>query len=708
MFNLTELQAKLKYNFTNPALLESALNRDPKRIDTSKAAGGAGTSITEIIPNYEHLEFVGDRVINLYVTYRLSKLHPTWTPKELSEAYIHFTRNSDAAATHGGPFYRIAKAIDLKSHIVLKPGEALDKHGKRGKLNKAKTEEGLLSDHMEAVVGAIFLDLEGNTLKLYPILDELFNPLGLLNDDLKSVTEFGASLISSAESSAETESVAETVATKQRFFELIAAGHHEELEKAALTVDQETASQGLMIAVLNKRDNIISYLFKNHTIDSSDIEEILEDDTLSISIRASLTKHLKKLTGKVFSVFAGMAAMSIKDDDTDESSADTKLTLEETRFLALAEAGNHQSLMKENLTVAASIAIQGLRLAITHRRTNVLPYVIERYGIATSTLEDMLHIETGLAAEIKGYLERQIKKRKDLSTSIPKAPHRSTITIPGTKSPLMTTPGKAAGGAGTTLTVDEACFLRLAEIGNHQELLKKKLNVSLPVVMEGLKIAIIHHKANIVPHIIAEYDPEGTATSSILISEIKLTSETKKYLEKKIKKKPKIKAISPAMEDHKPELFEGYIIRRVIGDGNCFFHAVVDQLSDLGIMAEDGSPYTHELLRTLVLTHVHAHPDLRAFFTTSDLIDLSRLGGWVSEQAVRALADLLKLEFQILRSDGAAHPPIIRGAGVIEVPIIRLLYNGSTHYDSLKSVSTATLFFGTRGDPTVNPKELRF
>ena len=58
-------------------------------------------------------------------------------------------------------------------------------------------------------------------------------------------------------------------------------------------------------------------------------------------------------------------------------------------------------------------------------------------------------------------------------------------------------------------------------------------------------------------------------------------------------------------------------MQKVPGDGNCFFHAVADQLNHAGILADDGSVYTHELLRALVLTHVATNDHLMGFFTDS-------------------------------------------------------------------------------------------
>ncbi|HYF97832.1 MAG TPA: ribonuclease III domain-containing protein, partial [Coxiellaceae bacterium] len=165
---LEELQHKLNYYFKNAELLNRALSRN---VITS-----ASTDEAEVLPDYEHLEFVGDRVLNLCITTLLSKLHPSWTPHQLQSFYVHYTRNTDDAALHGGPLYRIAKDLELESHLTLKPGEKLDRKGTRGKLKagKGKTKEGLLADHMEALLGAVYLDSDHNLNKVISIVETLF------------------------------------------------------------------------------------------------------------------------------------------------------------------------------------------------------------------------------------------------------------------------------------------------------------------------------------------------------------------------------------------------------------------------------------------------------------------------------------------------------------------------------------------------------
>ena len=134
------------------------------------------------------------------------------------------------------------------------------------------------------------------------------------------------------------------------------------------------------------------------------------------------------------------------------------------------------------------------------------------------------------------------------------------------------------------------------------------------------------------------------------------------------------------------DLFRGYVVQRVDGDGNCFFHALADQLNQKNIPDAEGHAYTHETLRMIAYTHVLEHEGLRGFFTNEDLIDLSQLKGWVGHETIQALADLMGLEFQLMRNDGQPDVSVRPVGDAPAGPVIRLLYNG-VHYDSLREAS---------------------
>lgn len=69
--NLVEFQEKLRYQFHDIGLLQHALDHRVYRTEN-----GVETRY------FEHLEFLGDRALNLCIAEILSNLHPSWSPKE--------------------------------------------------------------------------------------------------------------------------------------------------------------------------------------------------------------------------------------------------------------------------------------------------------------------------------------------------------------------------------------------------------------------------------------------------------------------------------------------------------------------------------------------------------------------------------------------------------------------------------------------------
>lgn len=89
----------------------------------------------------ERLEFLGDAVLGLVVAEALFKAHPQWHEGELTRVRAQLVSRKHMA--------EVAMAIGLGGHLRLSRGE--DRAGLR---NKAT----VLSNSMEAVLGALFLD----------------------------------------------------------------------------------------------------------------------------------------------------------------------------------------------------------------------------------------------------------------------------------------------------------------------------------------------------------------------------------------------------------------------------------------------------------------------------------------------------------------------------------------------------------------------
>jgi ribonuclease-3 len=111
--------------FRDPALLAQAL--------THRSAGA---------PHNERLEFLGDALVGLIVAEALYLRWPKADEGAMTRARAELVRESSLA--------RIARDLDLGARITLGPGEMKSGGHRR---------DSILSDALEAVVGAIYLDV---------------------------------------------------------------------------------------------------------------------------------------------------------------------------------------------------------------------------------------------------------------------------------------------------------------------------------------------------------------------------------------------------------------------------------------------------------------------------------------------------------------------------------------------------------------------
>ena len=122
--NLKKIQKIIKINFTDKKLLERSLIH--KSYDK--------------IYNNEKLEFLGDRVIGLVISKKLISLYPNETEGVIDKKFASLVNKKTCA--------KVAKIIDLKKFI--KTGDSFK--------NIRSSDEKILSDACEALIGAIYLD----------------------------------------------------------------------------------------------------------------------------------------------------------------------------------------------------------------------------------------------------------------------------------------------------------------------------------------------------------------------------------------------------------------------------------------------------------------------------------------------------------------------------------------------------------------------
>lgn len=153
--DLAELETTLGHHFAVPELLVRALTHRSLANEQaafesqgSERSGKVRVVETEIgnvqlkhPGDNERLEFLGDAVLGLVVAEALFSLHPEWQEGELTRVRAQLVSRQHMA--------QVAEAIGLGRHLRLSKGE--DKSGLRRKST-------VLSNTMEAVIGAMFLD----------------------------------------------------------------------------------------------------------------------------------------------------------------------------------------------------------------------------------------------------------------------------------------------------------------------------------------------------------------------------------------------------------------------------------------------------------------------------------------------------------------------------------------------------------------------
>lgn len=162
---LDRLQEILGYRFSEPALLVRAL--------THRSAPGS---------NNERLEFLGDSVLNFVVAAEVFGRREQAREGELSRLRANLVNQSSLA--------NIAREIALGDSLRLGSGE-LKAGGQR--------RDSILSDTLEAIIGAVYLDadfatcreiiqrLYGNRLQELPGIGELKDPKTRLQEHLQSI-----------------------------------------------------------------------------------------------------------------------------------------------------------------------------------------------------------------------------------------------------------------------------------------------------------------------------------------------------------------------------------------------------------------------------------------------------------------------------------------------------------------------------------------
>ena len=161
--SLDDLCTQLAVSELDPELLKQALTH------RSFAYENGG------LPTNERLEFLGDAVLGVVVTEALYLAHP-----DLSEGRLAKLR---AAVVNARALAEVGRTLGLGEHILLGRGE--ESTGGRDKAS-------ILSDTVEALIGAIYLDRGYQTASA--VVHHLFDPLMAAAADLGAGLDWKTSL----------------------------------------------------------------------------------------------------------------------------------------------------------------------------------------------------------------------------------------------------------------------------------------------------------------------------------------------------------------------------------------------------------------------------------------------------------------------------------------------------------------------------------
>jgi len=141
---LEDLEAALGHGFARRELLVRALTH---RSLAHEQAAAQGNGENQAAGDNERLEFLGDAVLGLVVAEAMFVAHPEWQEGELTRVRSQLVSRKHMA--------EVALTIGLGNYLRLSRGE------ERGGLRNKGT---VLSNSMEAVLGALFLGVVKNAL----------------------------------------------------------------------------------------------------------------------------------------------------------------------------------------------------------------------------------------------------------------------------------------------------------------------------------------------------------------------------------------------------------------------------------------------------------------------------------------------------------------------------------------------------------------
>ena len=151
---ITKLEKRINYKFKNIALLEEALTHSSFQKNNLKIKK----------KNYERLEFLGDRVLGLVLSEYVFKTFPQ-AKEGILDNYLQKFANQEN-------LFNYAKKINLPTFLKTQKGDNLEN-------NKS-----ILSDVIEAIIGAIYIDTGLNNCENF-IINNIIDKNSIYSKPLK-------------------------------------------------------------------------------------------------------------------------------------------------------------------------------------------------------------------------------------------------------------------------------------------------------------------------------------------------------------------------------------------------------------------------------------------------------------------------------------------------------------------------------------------
>ena len=163
--NPNDLAPILDYSFKNQELMSQAFMH-PSYVYEKDDIG---------VSDNQRLEFLGDAVINLAISHLLMETFPEMKEGDLSKYR--------ASLVSENGLYYIARGLKLGDYLFLGKGE---------EQTNGRKKPSILTDALEALIGAIYLD--GGFTSVFRVIEKLFSPLLKGKGLGKSINDFKTDL----------------------------------------------------------------------------------------------------------------------------------------------------------------------------------------------------------------------------------------------------------------------------------------------------------------------------------------------------------------------------------------------------------------------------------------------------------------------------------------------------------------------------------